>query len=183
MALSASTCRDGRALNTLTSLEWGGLTALLPPRQRHDSNPAFLKMDREDAFWAAKQVTAFTDADIRVLLKPDNRAISCAAEWISNLLIKRREEYCQKGLVLQVPPLDNFAIVDGKLTFEDLGARYDFAKGREYSVRWATSDDAGRLTPSPGGRQKHRPCKAAALTRRPSSNAHTGRARGPAIKV
>ena len=32
-------------------------------------NPAFLLMDREDAFWAAKQVAAFSDAEIRALVE------------------------------------------------------------------------------------------------------------------
>ena len=51
----------------------------------------------------------------------------------------------------RVLPLEHFSVIDGKLTFEDLGARYDIEKGREYSVRWATCDDNGLLTPLPGG--------------------------------
>jgi len=38
-------------------------------------NPAFLMMDREDAFWAAKQVAAFTDEEIRQSSKPASSAI------------------------------------------------------------------------------------------------------------
>lgn len=113
-------------------------------------NPAFLKMDREDAFWAAKQVAAFTDADIRALVETGQYSDPRAAEWISNSLINRRDKIAEAWFS-RVPPLDKFGIVDGKLTFEDLGARYDFEKERQYSVRWATSDDKGRLTLLPGG--------------------------------
>ena len=135
------------------SLAWGVSTAWsFDPLtwKPNYPNPAFLKMDREDAFWAAKQVAAFTDAEIRALVETGQYSDPRAAEWISNSLIKRRDKIAEAWFS-RVPPLDKFGIVDGKLTFEDLGARYDFEKGREYSVRWATCDDKGRLTPLPGG--------------------------------
>ena len=113
-------------------------------------NPAFLRMDREDAFWAAKQVAVFTDEEIRALVDTGEYSDTRAAKWIGDSLIKRRDKIAEAWFS-RVLPLDNFSVVDGKLSFEDLGARYDFEKGREYAVRWATSDDNGRLTPLPGG--------------------------------
>ena len=41
-----------------------------PPSWAPDyPNPAFLQMDREDAFWAARQVAAFSDEEIRALVE------------------------------------------------------------------------------------------------------------------
>jgi hypothetical protein len=112
-------------------------------------NPAFLLMDLEDAFWGAKQVAAFTDEEIRALVDTGQYSDPRAAIWIADSLSKRRDKIAEASFS-RVLPLDKFRVVDGKLTFEDLGAKYDFAKGREYSVRWAASDETGRLTPLPG---------------------------------
>ena len=45
-------------------------------------NPAFLMMDREDALWAAKQVAAFTDDEIRAIIKTGEYSDQRAADWI-----------------------------------------------------------------------------------------------------
>jgi hypothetical protein len=53
-------------------------------------NPAFELTDREDAFWAAKQVAAFSDDEIRALVKTGEYTDSRTADWIAECLIKRR---------------------------------------------------------------------------------------------
>lgn len=147
-------------------------------------NPAFLLMDREDAFWAAKQVAAFTDEEIRALVDTGEYSDPRAAEWIADSLAKRRDKIAEAWFS-RVLPLDKFSVVGSKLTWEDLGARYDFAKRREYSVRWASSDENGRLTPLPNatGRevpalQSSSPYLAAVI-----ECAHSGTACGRAITV
>lgn len=117
-------------------------------------NPAFLMMDGEDAFWAAKQVASFTDAEIRALVDTGEYSDPRAAEWIADCLIKRRDKIAETWLSRSLP-IDRFRVVDGKLTFEDLGASSGGVNGREYSVGWASWDDHGRATPLPdaAGRQ------------------------------
>ena len=111
-------------------------------------NSAFMMMDREDAFWAAKQVAAFTDAEIRALVETGEYSDPHAAEWMADCLIKRRDKIAQAWFS-EILPLDKFRVVDGKLTFEDLSARLGDGKGREYSIRWASWDGNGQATPLP----------------------------------
>jgi hypothetical protein len=110
-------------------------------------NPAFLLMDREDAFWAAKQVAAFTDAEIRALVETGEYTDPRAAQWIADTLIKRRDKIAEAWFS-RVLPFDNFKVADGRLTFEDLAANR-IGSEREYSVRWASWDRNGHATPLP----------------------------------
>ena len=49
----------------------------------------------------------------------------------------------------QVSPLDKFAVVDGKLTFEDLNNGHRDGEPRQYTVRWATWDGNGHTEQLP----------------------------------
>jgi hypothetical protein len=109
-------------------------------------NPAFLLMDREDAFWAAKQVASFTDEEIRALVETGEYSDSRAAQWITESLIKRRDKIAAAWFS-EVLPLDKFKVVDGNLTFEDVAAHGDTGKRREYQVRWTSWDGGGHCTP------------------------------------
>jgi hypothetical protein len=111
-------------------------------------NPAFVLMDREDAFWAAKQAAAFTDAEIRALVETGEYTDPRATEWIVDSLIKRRDKIAEAWLSRL--PLDKFTVADGKLTFDDLGAGRDAGKPRGYTVHWASQDSDGALTALPG---------------------------------
>jgi hypothetical protein len=104
-------------------------------------------MDREDAFWAAKQVAAFTDAEIRALVETGEYSDPKATEWMADCLIKRRNKIAQAWFS-EILPLDKFRIADGKLTFEDLSAR--LGKEREFFIGWASWDGNGQATPLPG---------------------------------
>jgi len=108
-------------------------------------NPAFLLMDPEDAFWAAKQVAAFTDDEIRAIVKAGEYSDPRAADWISDCLIKRRDKIAQAWFS-KVLPLDKFRITDGRLAFDDLSAAR-----RTYNVSWSSYDnDHRRATALPG---------------------------------
>ena len=123
-------------------------------------NPAFLLMDRGDAFWAAKQVAAFTDAEIRALVETGEYSDPRATEWVTDSLIKRRDKIADAWFP-KVVPLDKFGIVDNQLTFEDLAAVRNSGAARQYQMRWASQDRNGRVTslagaagrsvPPPGG--------------------------------
>lgn len=126
-------------------------------------NPAFLLMDREDAFWAAEQVAAFSDAEIRALVETGEYSDPRAADWITECLIKRRDKIAEAWFS-KVLPLDNFRISDGKLVFEDLASARGIGTTREYTVRWASWDknggtaalpDTGAQVPAFGGDTKY----------------------------
>jgi hypothetical protein len=111
-------------------------------------NPAFLMMDDEDAFWAAKQVASFSDEEIRALVETGEYSDPRAAKWVSDCLIKRRDKIAAAWFS-KVLPLDGFRVTDGELVFEDLGARYRSREAREYAISWDSLDADGRATPTP----------------------------------
>jgi hypothetical protein len=100
----------------------------------------FLNRLPDDTFWAARQVMAFTDDEIRALVQTG--AYSKPAEdWITATLIERRNRIGRTyfGKVL---PLDNFRITGNTLTFDDLGVKYRFAEERIYAIDWRGFDNA-----------------------------------------
>jgi len=122
-------------------------------------NPAFLRMDRGDAFWAAKQVAAFTDDEIRAIVKTGEFSDQRAADWITECLIQRRDKIAAAWFG-KVVPLDNFRVSDGKLAFDDL-SRYAAGVQLGYEITWASFDNnrgvatkiagaAGRKLPAVG---------------------------------
>jgi hypothetical protein len=108
-------------------------------------NAAFLLTDREDAYWAAKQVAAFTDAEIRALVETGEYSDPRATEWIASSLSKRRDKIAEAWFS-RVLPLDKFRVVDGKLTYQDPGAGLGIGNRREYALSWASWDSKGRAT-------------------------------------
>src|SRR5262249_40411922 len=72
-------------------------------------NPSFLVMDQADAFWAAKQVAAFSDAEIRALVETGEFSDPRAADWITRCLIERRDKIAA-AWYSRVLPLDNFQV-------------------------------------------------------------------------
>jgi hypothetical protein len=110
-------------------------------------NPAFLLMDKADAFWAAKHVAAFTDDEIRAIVETGKLSDERAADWIADCLIKRRDKIAQAWFS-KVLAVDRFRIVDGRLVFDDLSASYETGPAKSYDVQWSTYDnDLGVLTP------------------------------------
>ena len=127
-------------------------------------NPAFSNMLPDDAFWAARQVMAFTDEQIGAMVKTGELSDSRAAEWLTKCLIERRNKI-GRVFLSKVLPLDRFAVQDGTLSFVDLTptpgppATSQRAKSaptttgqerlsRQYQVQWAEFDNStGAHTP------------------------------------
>ena len=114
-------------------------------------NPAFLNMDPADAFWAARQVMAFTDEQIRAIVATGEYSDPAASAWIVRCLAARRDKIGRNYLA-QVLPLDRFEIENGSLRFEDLGLRAGLPR-QNYAVRWSAFDNTtGLRTPLPNER-------------------------------
>lgn len=103
-------------------------------------NPAFMNCRPDDAFWMAKQIMAFTDEQISAIVKSGKYSDPRTEAWIIECLIKRRDKI-GRAHFSQVLPLDKFNVVDGRLTFENLAAKYGFEKEPAYQVRWTIFDN------------------------------------------
>ena len=111
-------------------------------------NPAFLMMDREDAFWAAKQVAAFTDDEIRAMVETGEYSDPRATDWITECLIKRRDKiaqawFCRSSAAGQV----------SHRGWEAGVRRSQHGAARRHAnttCAGRVSDDNRQLTPTPG---------------------------------
>jgi len=109
-------------------------------------NPAFLMMGDADAFWAAKQVAAFTNDDIRAIVETGQYSDKRATDWVTDSLSQRRDKLVAAWFS-RVLPLDQFRVADGQLTFADLSVTYGLGKRWSYTISWFNFDnDQNRLT-------------------------------------
>ena len=103
-------------------------------------NPAFVNRLPDDNFWAAKQVMALTDAEIRAIVKTGEYSDAGAEKWVADALIERRDKI-GKAYFAQVLPLDRFRVEGGKLAFDDLARKHGFTSSPGY----VTSDEGYRI--------------------------------------
>ncbi len=102
--------------------------------------PAFENRLPGDTFWAAKQVMAFTDGQIRALVRTADYSDPAAEDGLTSHLIARRDKigrtYFQKVL-----PLDRFQVTGDLLEFEDLAVKHGLISSRNYAVHWSRFDN------------------------------------------
>jgi hypothetical protein len=94
----------------------------------------------DDTFWAAKQVMAFTDEEIRAIVATGGYSHPATIAWITKCLIERRNTI-GRIYFSQVLPLDRFRIENGALAFDDLAAIYGFQPPAEYFIAWHSFDN------------------------------------------
>ncbi len=110
-------------------------------------NPAFHNALPDDTFWAAKQVMAITDDQIRWAVETGEYSDAAARDWVVECLIHRRDKIGQTffGKVL---PLDRFRVEGDALSFDDLGAQHNLYPTRSYQATWAAfNNQSGTTTP------------------------------------
>jgi len=119
-------------------------------------NPSFTNRLPDDGFWAAKQVMAFTDEQIRAIVKTGQFSDPEAEKYVADTLIVRRDKI-GKAFFARVLPIDRFRIEAGRLAFDDLGRRHGltrsagFRSDDEYAVAWSVFDNnTGARTAIPG---------------------------------
>jgi hypothetical protein len=113
-------------------------------------NAAFSNCLPDDAFWAGKQVMAFTDEQIRAIVKTGQYSDPGSENWLVDCLLKRRDKI-GRAFFAKVLPLDRFAVQQGRLVFEDLAVMHKFLSGRDYTTQWSRfNDDTGQKTPLAG---------------------------------
>jgi hypothetical protein len=103
-------------------------------------NPAFLSRRPEDDFWAAKQVMAFTNGDIRAIVETARLSDFRVAEYIIATLAQRRDKI-GRVFFSKILPLDHFRVVNSELLFDDLAVKYGFKPPQDYAVQWFRFDN------------------------------------------
>jgi hypothetical protein len=109
-------------------------------RPVYDTAP-FANRLPDDEFWAARQVMAFTDEEIRAIVQTGQFSDPRAAQWIADCLIERRNRI-GRAYFAKVLPLDTLRVANGALAFDDLAVTYGFASPRRYRVGWSRFDNA-----------------------------------------
>ena len=105
-------------------------------------NAAFLNMRPDDAFWGARRVAAFTDAQLKMLVEQGKYSDPQAATQVLDALIGRRDVIARTWLT-RVTPLVTPTLTEGHLRFAnaavDAGAT---TAPTHYVVQWERFDNA-----------------------------------------
>jgi len=110
-------------------------------------NAAFANLTDRDGYWAAKIISAFTDAHIEALVAEGKYRNPDAARWIARNMSERRDKIARYWFD-RVPPLDFFALDQGAFRFRDLGVERGISKSdrSRYRIRVALADAARNKT-------------------------------------
>jgi hypothetical protein len=98
-------------------------------------NPAFIRRQPDDEYWAAKIVMSFSREDIRTIVQTGQYSDPGAVDYLVEVLAERREKI-GRACFSRVLPLDNFEVVDDTLRFDDLAVKYGLAGAVHYKVSW-----------------------------------------------
>jgi hypothetical protein len=115
-------------------------------------NPAFERMQPEDAFWAARIISRFTDEAIRAIVKTGDFRAPEAEEHLADVIIRRRDKVLARYF-RALNPLADFAVAAAAdpapvVTFVNYGERARLASVEGYDVQWFAFDNAsGRTDP------------------------------------
>ena len=113
-----------------------------PERWKTDyPNPAFLSRLPDDAYWAAKQVMAFSNDDIRMIVETGRFSDRRAVDYLTTTLAARRDKI-GRTFFSKVLPLDNFRVENAELRFDDLATKYGFRAAEQYTVQWSRFDNS-----------------------------------------
>jgi hypothetical protein len=106
-------------------------------------NPAFDNMRPDDAFWAARIISKFSNDAIRVIVDKARFSDPRASDYLTGVIIKRRDKALAHWLTA-VNPLVNFALSDrGELTFANAAEQAGVASAASgYHVQWARFDNS-----------------------------------------
>jgi len=106
-------------------------------------NSAFDNMRADDAFWAARIVAKFSDADIRAIVSKARYSDPRATDYITATLIERRNKVLKTWLTAANPLVDFALGSDGAFTFTNAAVAAGVATpATEYRVRWSRFDNS-----------------------------------------
>ena len=111
-------------------------------------NPAFDRMELEDAFWATRIVMRFTDEMVRAIVDTGQISDPEASNYLAETLIKRRDKIIRYYLP-QMNPVDEFRLTGEpglslRLVFRNIGLEAEFASSSSYRYQWFRFDNASQ---------------------------------------
>jgi hypothetical protein len=114
-------------------------------------NPAFERMRPEDAFWAARIVSRFTDDAVRALVATGRFDDPAAERQLADTLVARRDKIVAHYF-RSLNPLDGFRVAGegaaARLEFDHLGERAGLGRAEGYEAEWLSFDnETGKTTP------------------------------------
>jgi hypothetical protein len=113
-------------------------------------NAAFQHMLPEDAFWAARIVSRFSDEAIRAIVKEGDLRAPEAEAHLADVIIRRRDKVLSRYF-RGLNPLADFELAaeaGGALAFTNYGEDAGLAGVEAYEYQWFTFDNAtGRREP------------------------------------
>ena len=100
-------------------------------------NPAFERMQLDDAFWATRIVARVSDEAIGALVRQGQYTSKAAEQHLTQTLIERRDKIV-RYYFSQLNPLDAFRIEGDELVFRNLGEEAGIARAQTYEYEWFT---------------------------------------------
>lgn len=120
-------------------------------------NPAFENRLPDDIFWAARQVVAFSDEEIRAVVRTGRYSDPAVEKYVADTIIARRNAIGRAYLARPLA-IDSFALRNGRLEFNDLAAAHGYLKPQQYTYRWfAFDNDSEQRTELPGASTQELP--------------------------
>ncbi|MCL4820781.1 MAG: hypothetical protein KJ067_16700 [Vicinamibacteria bacterium] len=106
-------------------------------------NRAFDNMRADDAFWAARIVSRFSDAALRAVVEKARYSDPAVTDYLASTLIARRDRVVEAWLPAVNPVADPQLAGDGTLTFANAAVDAGVATApAAYALRWSRFDNA-----------------------------------------
>jgi len=105
-------------------------------------NAAFANMRPDDAFWAARIVSRFSDTAIRAVVEKARYTEPAATEYLTKTIIARRDKVVAAWINQVCPVVDPTLSTDGTLTFRNAAVDAKAATPPErYELKWFRFDN------------------------------------------
>jgi hypothetical protein len=105
-------------------------------------NAAFENMRPDDGFWAARIVSRFSDAAIRVVVEKAAYSDRAATDYITKTIIARRDKVVAAWINQVCPVVDATLSADGALTFRNAAVDAKAATApAQYELTWFRFDN------------------------------------------
>jgi len=109
----------------------------------HAPTTAYMEMQPDDAFWAARRVAAFDDGLIRAMVHAGQFSDPAAEQHLAAILIQRRDKIARAYLSSVNPLVNPRLSADGELTFENAATAAGATEAPQgYRAVWARFDNA-----------------------------------------
>jgi hypothetical protein len=103
-------------------------------------NPAFDKMQPQDALWATRSMMRFDDEMVKAIVKTGRIQDPEAESYLVSTIIQRRDKTVRYHLA-QINPVDQFRLSGERLRFTNLGVEANLANDCTYEYSWFKFDN------------------------------------------